>query len=45
MNKGDKLEGLFPKRADIAIKHPKLYDLLTRHLPTEQRDYCQEFEG
>ena len=45
MNKGERFKGLFPTRADIAMNHPELYDLLTRYLPTEKWDYCPSFDG
>lgn len=45
MNKGSDFRGEFPTRADIAINHPGLYELLTRYLPTEEWDYCPGFEG
>ena len=44
MNKGDAFKGLFPTRGDIAEKHPGLYDLLTRYLPTEPWEYCTDFD-
>ena len=43
MNKGEAFKGLFPTREDIAEKHPGIYDLLTRYLPTEPWDYCADY--
>ena len=44
MNKGEAFKGLFPTREDIAQKHPELYELLTKYLPTESWDYCPGYE-
>ena len=44
MNKGDAVKGLFPTREDIAEKHPGLYDLLTRYLPTTPWEYCTDYD-
>ena len=45
MNKGEAFKGLFPTREDIAKKHPGIYDLLTRYLPTESWDYCNDYDS
>ncbi len=44
MNKGEAFKGLFPTREDIAKKHPGIYDLLTRYLPTDPWDYCTDYD-
>ncbi len=45
MNKGEAFKGLFPTRDDIAKRHPGIYDLLTRYLPTESWDYCTDYDA
>ena len=44
MNKGEAFKGLFPNREEIAKKHPGIFDLLTRYLPTEPWDYCSDYD-